>query len=243
MNVKLTVEYDGTDYHGWQVQPNGRTIQEVLELALEEILREKVRLHASGRTDAGVHASGQVANFLCTQGKDLWKLQRGLNALTPADIVVKEVKEVPDSFDARRYARSRLYEYRIWNHLWPSAHLRRFSYHVHYPLELGAMEEAIEALEGEHDFSSFQASGCDAAHPVRQVYQNTINREGNLLIYSIEANAYLRHMVRNIVGTLLEVGRRERTPAEFGGLLQVRDRTDAGPTAPPQGLFLMKVKY
>jgi len=243
VNLKLTVEYDGTDYHGWQVQRNARTIQEVLEHALEEILRERVRVHGSGRTDAGVHASGQVANFFCPHQIHLWKLQRGINALTPSDIVIKKVEKVSDSFNARHDACSRLYEYRIWNHPWPSALFRRFSDHVHYPLELDAMEEAIGSLEGEHDFSSFQASGCDALHPIRQIYQNTLYREGNLLIYRIEANAYLRHMVRNIVGTLIEVGRRERTPAEFAGLIQERDRTRAGPTAPPHGLVLKEVKY
>jgi len=243
MNLKLTIEYDGTDYHGWQVQPHGRTIQEILELALGEILRERVRLRASGRTDAGVHAAGQVANFTTSRPVELWRLQRGVNALTPPDIVVREVEQVPESFDARRNARSRLYEYRIWNQPWPSALQRRFSFHVHAPLELAAMKEAIAFLEGEHDFSSFRAAGCDAAHPVRKIYNNTLLREGDLVVYRIEANAFLRHMVRNLVGTLLEVGCGERTPARFSDLLKARDRTLAGPTAPPRGLFLKEVKY
>lgn len=243
MNLKLIVEYDGTDYHGWQVQHNGRTIQEVLEQALFDILREKIKLHASSRTDAGVHAEGQVANFFCTRSIELWKLQRGLNTLTPHDIVIKGVEEVSDFFDARRDACSRLYVYRIWNHLWPSALHRRYSYHVHSPLELAAMEEAVEVLVGDHDFSSFQASNCDAQHPIRRILHNGFSREGDLLIYRIEANAFLRHMVRNIVGTLVEVGRGERTPEDFARLLSARDRTCAGPTAPPQGLVLMEVKY
>ncbi len=243
MNIKLTIEYDGSDYHGWQVQPNGKTIQEVLQHALSEILREKVRVTGSGRTDAGVHALGQVANFVCTRDVDLWKLQRGLNGLTSADIVVKKVESVSDSFDARRSAQKRAYEYRIWNHLWPSVFVRRFAYHVHYPLDLSAMQESIRVMEGEHDFSSFQASGCDAAHPIRRVYRNSIEARGNLLVYRIEANAYLRHMVRNIVGTLIEVGRGERHPNGFAELLRAKDRTRAGPTAPPQGLFLVEVEY
>ena len=243
MNIKLTIEYDGSDYHGWQVQPNGKTIQEVLQHALSEILREKVRVTGSGRTDAGVHALGQVANFVCTRDVDLWKLQRGLNGLTSADIVVKKVESVSDSFDARRDAQKRVYEYRIWNHHWPSVFDRRFAYHVHYPLDLSAMEESFRVLEGEHDFSSFQASGCDAAHPIRRVYRNSIEARGNLLVYRIEANAYLRHMVRNIVGTLIEVGRGERHPTGFAELLRAKDRTRAGPTAPPQGLFLVEVEY
>ncbi len=243
MNIKLTIEYDGTDYHGWQVQPNGKTIQEVLEHALSEILREKVRVNGSGRTDAGVHALGQVANIVCTRDVDLWKLQRALNGLTSADIVVKKVESVSDSFDARRDAQKRVYEYRIWNHHWPSVFDRRFAYHVHTPLDLSAMEESIRVLEGEHDFSSFQASGCDAAHPIRRVYSNSIKASGNVLVYRIEANAYLRHMVRNIVGTLIEVGRGEHRATGIAELLRAKDRTRAGPTAPPQGLFLVEVEY
>ena len=243
MNIKLTIEYDGTNYHGWQVQPNGKTIQEVLEHALREILQEKVRLHGSGRTDAGVHALGQVANLVCSRDIDLWKLQRGLNGLTSRDIVVKKAERVSDSFDARRDARKRVYEYRIWNHPCPSVFHRRFAYHVHYPLKRSAMEESIRALEGEHDFSSFQASGCDAAHPIRRSYRNSIEVRDNLLVFRIEANAYLRHMVRNIVGTLIEVGREERSPADMAKLLMAKDRTQAGPTAPPQGLFLVEVEY
>ncbi len=243
MNIKLTIEYDGTDYHGWQVQSNGKTIQEVLEHALSEILRENVRLNGSGRTDAGVHALGQVANFICNREIDLWRLQRGLNGLTSADIVVKNVESVSDTFDARRDARKRVYEYRIWNHPWPSVFDRRFSYHMHHPLDLSAMVDSIKVLEGEHDFSSFQASGCDAARPVRRVYRNALETRGDFLVYRIEASAYLRHMVRNIVGTFMEVGRGERRPTEMAGLLSAKDRTKAGPTAPPQGLFLVEVEY
>lgn len=243
MNIKLTIEYDGTVYHGWQIQPNGRTLQEVLEQAIEKLLGAKTRVHGSGRTDAGVHALGQVANFICERQVDLKPLHRGLNALTPHDIVVKNVEQVADSFDARRDCRSRVYEYRIWNHPLPSAFHRRYSWHVFGSLNLGAMEEAVRFLEGEHDFASFQASGCDAAHSVRRVYRNTLSRQGELLVYSIEATAYLRHMVRNIIGTLVEVGRGQRSVTDFADLLPARDRTRAGPTAPPQGLFLVEVKY
>ncbi len=243
MNIKLTVEYDGTNYHGWQVQPNGSTIQEILEQALEKILKVKTRLAGAGRTDAGVHALGQVANFFCPEQPDLRRLQRGLNALTPEDIVVKEALVVPDSFDARRDARSRVYHYRIWNHRWPSVFHRRFSWHVHEALAISAMEGAIRSLEGEHDFTSFQAAGCDAAHAVRRIYQNCLTQKDDFLVYSIEATAYLRHMVRNIVGTLVQVGRGERTAESVAELLRARDRTLAGSTAPARGLCLMEVKY
>jgi tRNA pseudouridine38-40 synthase len=243
MNIKLTIEYDGTAYCGWQAQRNGRSIQEVIEQGLEKILGARVRLNASGRTDAGVHALGQVANFIHDGEVDLWRLQRGLNAVTPEDIVIRKVEAASDSFDARKDARRRWYQYRIWNDRWPPAIARRFSWHVHDPLDLAAMQQAIRHLEGEHDFASFQAAGCDAAHSVRRIYRNALAREGETLLYDVEANAFLRHMVRNIVGTLVEVGRCERAPASFAGLLNAKDRTQAGPTAPPQGLFLMEVRY
>jgi len=243
MNIKLTIEYDGTNYCGWQIQPNGQTIQQVLEQGLETILGVRTRLNGSGRTDAGVHALGQVANFVFAGEMDLSRLQKGLNALTPPDIIIKKVEPVADSFDARRDGRSRLYMYRIWNHPFPSAFHRRFSWHVYDPLDLSSIQEAIRCLEGEHNFASFQAVGCDAAHPVRKIYSNALTREGDFLVYTVEATAFLRHMVRNIVGTLVEVGRGERSPAAFAELLQAQDRTRAGPTAPPHGLFLAEVKY
>ncbi len=243
MNIKLTIEYDGTNYCGWQIQPNGQTIQQVLEQALEKILGVKIRLNGSGRTDSGVHALGQVANFVYGGDIDLWRLPRGLNALTPPDVVIKQAELAPESFDARRDARSRVYRYRIWNQPFSSPFHRRYSWHLHDPLELAPMQEAIRSLEGEHNFASFQAAGCDALHPVRKIYHNSLSRENDFLVYTIEATAFLRHMVRNIVGTLIEVGRGERSPAEFAELLQGQDRTRAGPTAPPQGLFLVEVKY
>lgn len=243
MNIKLTIEYDGSNYHGWQIQPNGQTIQEILEQALGRFLGVKVRVNGSGRTDAGVHALGQVANFFCPDPVDLRRLQKGLNALTPRDIMVKQIESVADSFDARRDAKSRIYRYRIWNHPVPSAFHRRFSWHVHDPLDISSMREAIRFLEGEHDFGSFQAAGCDALHPIRRMYFNSLDLEADFLVYTVEATAFLRHMVRNIVGTLVEVGRGERSPADFACLLQEQDRTLAGPTAPPNGLFLVEVKY
>lgn len=243
MNIKLTIEYDGTNYHGWQIQPNGETIQAVLERAISTFLGASTRLIGSGRTDAGVHAVGQVANFFCAKEPDIRRLQRGLNALTPEDIVIRNVEVVPDSFDARRDGRSRVYQYRIWNSPWPSPFHLRYAWHLHDPLDLCAMGQAIRCLEGEHDFSSFQGAGCDAAHAVRKVYHNSLERDGKLMVYTIEATAFLRHMVRNIIGTLVEVGRQQRTPQSFYELLEARDRTQAGPTAPAHGLFLVEVKY
>ena len=243
MNIKLTVEYDGTRYHGWQIQANGETIQAVLERAVSTFLGKSTRITGSGRTDAGVHALGQVANFICDQDLDLHKTRRGLNALTPEDITIKDVEIVRDSFDSRRDGRSRIYEYRILNRSTPSPFYLNRAWHVHEPLAIESMREAIHCLEGEHDFSSFRAAGCDALHPVRKVYRTSLEERGELLAYTIEATAFLRHMVRNIVGTLVEVGRGVRSSQSFAELLEARDRTKAGPTAPPHGLYLVEVKY
>jgi tRNA pseudouridine38-40 synthase len=243
VNIKLTVEYDGTRYHGWQIQANGETIQAVLERAVSIFLGKSTRITGSGRTDAGVHALGQVANFFSDQDLDPRKMRRGLNALTPEDVNIKEVEIVADTFDARRDGRSRIYEYHILNRPTPSPFYVNRAWHVYEPLALEAMREAVHCLEGEHDFSSFRAAGCDALHPVRKVYRTVLEERGELLVYTIEATAFLRHMVRNIVGTLVEVGRGMRSSQSFAEVLEARDRTQAGPTAPPHGLYLMKVKY
>jgi len=243
VNIKLTVEYDGTNYHGWQTQPRGETIQSVLEKAVSTFLGTPTRITGAGRTDAGVHALGQVANFSSAREFDRHRIQRGLNALTPDDITIKAVEIVPDSFDARRDGRSRIYEYRLLNRPAPSPFYLTTAWHVHDPLDTEAMRDAIRCLEGEHDFSSFRAAGCDAAHPVRKVYRTSLDRRGDLLVFTIEATAFLRHMVRNVVGTFIEVGRGLRTSQSFTELLEARDRTKAGPTAPAHGLFLVEVKY
>ena len=243
MNIKLTVEYDGTNYHGWQIQPNCESIQGVLEQAVSTFLRTPTRVTGSGRTDAGVHALGQVVSFATEKELQPHRIRRALNALTPPDITIKEVGIVPESFDPRRDARSRVYEYRILNRPTPSPfHLNR-AWHLHEPLNVKAMRAAISCLLGEHDFSSFRAAGCDSAHPNRTVYWTTLEQHGELLVYTIEATAFLRHMVRNIMGTLVQVGSGARSVDWFRELLPVRDRTKAGETAPAHGLFLMEVKY
>jgi len=243
VNIKITVEYDGTHYHGWQFQPKGETIQSVLERAISTFLGKPTRVTGSGRTDAGVHALGQVANFFSDKDFNAYRLQRALNALTPQDITVKAVELVPDTFDARRDGRARVYEYRILSRATPSPfHLNR-AWHMHDRLDVEAMRQAISCLLGEHDFSSFRAAGCDAAHPIRKVYRVSLDPRDDLLVFTIEATAFLRHMVRNIVGMLVQVGQGLRTPRSFSEVLQARDRTKAGKTAPACGLFLVEVKY
>lgn len=243
MNIKLTVEYDGTNYCGWQTQPNGCSIQSVLEEAVSTFLGSPTRIIGSGRTDAGVHALGQVVNFFGGCNFDRYRLLRGLNALTPPDITIKEAELVPEAFDARRDGRSRVYKYYILNRSTPSPFYLNRAWHIHEPLDLEAMREAIGFFSGEHDFSSFRAAGCDAAHPIRRVYQNSLERRGDSLIYTIEATAFLRHMVRNIIGTMVEVGRGVRSAESVKELLEARDRRKAGATAPPHGLFLVRVNY
>ncbi len=243
MHFRLVVEYDGTDYCGWQIQPNGRTLQGTLEDALSRLLGHPARVAAAGRTDAGVHAAGQVVTFRTERPLTAATVQRALNALTPADIAVRAVDVVAEDFDPRRAAHSRAYLYRVWNRPTASPFWRRYAWHLPLPLDLSAMAAAAAPLLGEHDFSSFRAAGCDARHPVRRVTVSRFEHDGDLLCYQIEATAFLRHMVRNIVGTLVEVGRGQRPADELPGLLAARDRTRAGPTAPPHGLCLTAVTY
>ena len=242
MQYRLIIEYDGTDFHGWQIQPGARTVQETLEDGLARLLGHPTRVAAAGRTDAGVHASGQVVCFGSERDIAAATLRRALNALTPPDLTVRSAELVPDDFDPRRAARSRRYAYCIWNRREPSPFWRRYAWHVRWALDLEAMQGAAAQLVGEHDFSSFRASGCEAAHPIRQVLCSELARRGDLLVYTIEANAFLRHMVRNIVGTLVEVGSARRL-TDVAALLAARDRTMAAATAPALGLCLTEVCY
>lgn len=243
-NIKLIVEYDGTDYKGWQIQKSGPTIQGVIEEKLEIILNQKTRVIGSGRTDAGVHALNQVAHFFTSSKIELESLKRGLNSLLPPDIVIKNLVEVDADFHARYSAKSRIYKYLIFNGDSLSPFYRRFSWQVHHQLDIKRMREAGECLIGWHDFISFKGADSNNHSTEREIIRFTIRgRSKGWFITTIEANAFLRHMVRNIMGTLLEAGKGSMTVEEFRDILESRDRGRAGVAAPPQGLFLKEVKY
>lgn len=242
MHYRLVVEYDGTDFHGWQLQPEVRTVQGVLETAIAQLFGHPARAAAAGRTDAGVHAAGQVVCFDSAREIDVSTVTRALNALTPDDMTIRSADLVDERFDPRAAARRRSYVYRIWNRRQASPFWRRYAWHVPQLLDVPAMAEAARQLEGEHDFTSFRAAGCDAKHPVRRVFSSTVSQRGDMVLYEVTATAFLRHMVRNIVGTLVEVGRGQRS-RDLTALLEARDRDQAGATAPAAGLCLTEIVY
>jgi tRNA pseudouridine38-40 synthase len=226
-NLKMVLEYDGTAYHGWQRQAGMVTIQQVVEEKIGVMTREKVTLIGSGRTDAGVHARCQVAHFRTGTRIPEGDLQRGLNSLLPKDIAVKEITEAPEDFHAQHSARSKAYEYKIFNGPTRPALFRNYSWFVYGALDGAAMGEAALMLKGVHDFSSFCAAGHESKSYIREIYDC----------------GFLKYMVRNIVGTLVEVGKGKRTPLDFLRIMEARDRRKAGVTAPPQGLYLVDVRY
>jgi len=243
-NIRLLLEYDGTRYHGWQRQAEALTIQQVLEASLERLTGERIALIGSGRTDAGVHARGQVANFRTASVIPLRAFHQGLNSLLPRDLAVLSAAEAKPSFHARKSARAKTYEYRILNGPQPSPLHRHYAWWLAPPLNLAAMAQAAAALPGEHDFTAFRASGSDNLNPVRRVLAAEWRDDsGGWLIFTITATGFLRGMVRSLVGTLAEVGRGKAPPTRLAELLESRARRLAGPTAPPQGLYLVEVFY
>ncbi len=242
-SIKLIVEYDGSNYAGWQVQPNGLTVQEVLEGALAKLLGAPVRLRSSGRTDAGVHARGMVAAFETEKLLPLRAFSDGLNSLLPADIAVREAHEVPSGFDPRRHAHGKCYRYTILNAPRRSPLLRFQAWHVRDPLDLEAMRRAAAHFVGEHDFAAFRTTGCAAKTTVRRIDRVEITTSGDLIVIDVEGSGFLKNMVRIMVGTLVEVGRGKREPESIGRLLADPRSEEAGATAPPQGLCLLEVYY
>jgi len=242
-NLKLVIEYDGTRYNGWQRQSNVPTIQDRLETCLAQILNHKALVSGSGRTDSGVHALGQVASVKTSSDIALSQLLRGANSLLPPDIAIRHIEEVGDDFHARYSAKSRAYEYHIWNSPLPSVFHRNYSWWIREDLDVPLMQSTALQLLGQHDFSSFQGADREKISPVRTVLHAEFWREGEELVFCIQANGFLRHMVRNIIGTLAVTGRRKLSEAGFVEILRACDRRYAGITAPARGLFLKAVYY
>jgi tRNA pseudouridine38-40 synthase len=239
----LLIEYEGTAYHGWQVQTNAITIQEVVEKNLSKILNTPTTVLSSGRTDAGVHSEGMPAHFVTDSKMSMGEIQLALNSLLPHDISIREVREVPMRFNARGSAKSKLYRYTILNRDYPSALNFRRSWFVPHELDIVAMQSAAEYLSGEHDFTSFRAGNCNAKSPVRTMNRVEIIQQNDFLIFEFEGKGFLKHMVRNFVGTLVYVGKKKFLPEQVKTILEARDRKVAGPTAPSHGLCLIKVEY
>ena len=243
-NIKLVLEYDGCGYHGWQRQAGSLSIQEVIESRLGVMLGQRVAINASGRTDAGVHARGQVVSFRLRSKLTADEILKGLNSLLPRDIVVLEAEEADRSFHARFSALSKVYEYHVLNRPVPSALLRKYAWHVRSTLALVPMRECLSRICGENDFSAFMASGS----PVSSTSRNMLRAElvqvrPDRLKFTYEAEGFLRHMVRNLTGTIIEVGKGKRTTADFERIMRSGDRRLAGMTAPGHGLFLISVNY
>jgi tRNA pseudouridine38-40 synthase len=243
MLVKLTLEYDGTNYFGWQLQSGQDSVQARLEAALERIFSAPVRVYGSGRTDAGVHARGQVASARLPRDFDLAELRRALNALLPADIVVLTVEPAADDFDPRRNARSRVYEYRVLCRAVPSAFEHRYAWLVRDRLDIAAMNAAARVFLGEHDFAAFRTLGSEERTTVRRVIESQWSRDGEILLYRVEATAFLRHMVRTMVAAMVDAGRGRGGAQAVAEMLASRDRALAPAPAPAAGLFLVEVRY
>jgi len=240
---KLVLEYDGTDYAGWQRQPNASTVQAVLEDVLAGIAETKITTVAAGRTDAGVHALGQVVSFQTDRRLTPRDWLRALNARLPDDISVLSAESVPDEFHARYSATGKLYRYRILNRSERSPLLRHRTWNIYKPLDEQAMRVAAVQLVGRHDFSAFECMPTDNDNPICDIRSFVLQREGDLLDLSVYADRFLKQMVRSMVGTLVEIGQGKRPAAEMVSILDGRSRSAAGRTAPPQGLYLVRVDY
>jgi tRNA pseudouridine38-40 synthase len=243
--IKLTVAYDGTAYAGWQVQPNGPTIQAKVEEVLAQILQEPVRIRAAGRTDAGVHAREQVVDFADAGARDLETIVHGGNALLPPDIRILTASVVPEAFDARRHTTEKEYRYFLYLSPVDSPFLSRYAWHIEKPLDLVAVRQGLSHVVGEHDFTSFRGQRCNATSPVRTIFRAEVATHDvpGLVSIDVAGAGFLRHMVRNIVGTVVAAGKGKHSADHVGEILRARDRSAAGLNAPPHGLFLWRVSY
>jgi len=243
MRIALGIEYDGSAFHGWQTQPSGRTVQDTLEAALRAFVGAATPTICAGRTDSGVHATGQVVHLDATVERPLTAWVRGVNAHLPATVAVRWAHPVPEDFSARFSATARSYEYWLLNDPVRAPLYEGRAGWVFRPLDLSAMQQGAEHLLGTHDFSSFRAAECQAASPVRTLDRLALSRQGRLIRVELRANAFLHHMVRNIVGTLVYVGMGRQAPAWVGQVLAARSRAVAAPTFSPAGLYLTGVEY
>ena len=241
--IKLTVAYDGTNYCGWQIQPNGITVEEVLNRALSRLTGEKLRVTGASRTDAGVHARGNIAVFDTASTIPAERFAYAVNPLLPEDIAVVNSEEVPQDWHPRYQNSVKTYEYRILNREMPDPLRRKYTWHVSFPLDIDKMRTAAEYLKGEHDFRSFCSIHTGAATTVRTVYMLDIGKTGDEIVIRISGNGFLYNMVRIIAGTLTEVGRGFRTPENVKKILEAEEREKSGATAPPQGLTLISIEY
>ncbi|MGK5094138.1 tRNA pseudouridine(38-40) synthase TruA [Deltaproteobacteria bacterium TL4] len=245
-NWLLLLSYEGTSYHGWQIQPQCNTIEGELEKAILRLTQESVKVLGAGRTDAGVHALNQTASFCSNASFTAAQWQRALNSLLPSSIVVKHVLSVPETFHARHSAVGKRYRYLIYNRPYPSPFACHSSWWIPRALDLSAMRQAASFLLGEHDFSSFRAASCSSPSPRKQMRSITITEiqaPYASLSVELEANSFLQHMVRIITGTLVEAGLKKRTPESMQMLLEAKDRTQGGMTAPACGLYVLEVQY
>ncbi|HEC17199.1 MAG TPA: tRNA pseudouridine(38-40) synthase TruA [Sedimenticola sp.] len=243
LRIALGVEYDGAHFHGWQIQPGVRTVQEELEKALSRVADRPVRVQCAGRTDTGVHGVGQVAHFDTEARRSPRSWVLGANANLPFDINLTWAQPVDGSFHARFSATSRDYRYIILNRMTRSSLWRNHAVWTHRPLDEDRMRQAAQLLVGTHDFSSYRALGCQAKSPVRTITRLDVSRQGDRVIIDVSANAFLHHMVRNIAGVLMAIGRGDEPVTWSREVLERRDRTQGGVTAPPEGLYLMRVGY
>lgn len=242
-NIKLTIEYDGTNFSGWQVQKDKRTIEQEIEIALAKILKEEVKIIGSGRTDAGVHAMGQVANFITDKSIKPEELLYALNTLLPFDIVVINVEDVEEEFNSRITAKAKHYRYVINNSKFPSALNANREYHFKYFLDVESMQLAANDLKGKHDFKAFMAAGSVVKDTVREIYDISVNRLGSRVVIDVIGNGFLYNMVRIIVGTLLDVGSGKSDICVVKNMIETGDRNLGGRTVGPEGLYLVEVIY
>lgn len=243
MRVKLIVAYDGTNYKGWQVQPNGITIEEVLNKKLTELLGEEITVTGASRTDSGVHSLGNVAVFDTRTRMPAEKISFALNQRLPEDIVVQDSCEVPADWHPRYQNSRKTYEYRILNRTFPMPSRRFDTYFYHHPLDVERMKQAASYLEGEHDFKSFCAVGAQVKSTVRRIYSCKVEKEGDIITIRVTGNGFLYNMVRIIAGTLIKVGGGELSPERLPEILSAQERSAAGPTAPARGLTMIGIEY